>query len=173
VVAPGATVTIIVALEPETQTETVVQTVTEAETVTAEEPGTAVVPDVVGRDHAEAGADIEARGLVADSYPVPTDTERGTVVAQSPEPATDLPEGETVRLNVALGTDEREPLAVPDVTGALAPDARAIARREGFTVRTLYRDAPSPEEVGEVVLQEPDAGTTAPVLSQITIYVGR
>jgi serine/threonine-protein kinase len=150
-----------------------VQTVTEAETVTAEEPETAVVPDVVGRDHVEAGEDIEARGLVADSYPVPSDTERGTVVAQSPEPGTELPEGETVRLNVALGTDEREPLTVPDVTGALAPDARAIARREGFTVRTLYRDASSPEEVGEVILQEPDAGTTAPVLSQITIYVGR
>ena len=40
-------------------------------------------------------------------------------------------------------------------------------------MRTVLRDAPSDEEVGEVLTQSPAAGTTAPILTQITLFVGR
>jgi beta-lactam-binding protein with PASTA domain len=59
------------------------------------------------------------------------------------------------------------------VTGPDGSDARAAIRRAGFTVRTLYRQPPLSEEAGEVLTQQPGPGTSAPDLTQITIYVGR
>jgi eukaryotic-like serine/threonine-protein kinase len=161
--------------EDETATETVVETETETDTETeteTEEPELAEVPDVVGTDHAEAGAAVEERGLIADSYPVESAEPSGTVVAQNPAAGTQLAEGEHVRLNVALGAGTPGTGRIPDVTGADEQDARETLRDAGFTVRTIDREAPEEENVGEVILQRPEP-RTAPGLTQVTIYVGR
>jgi eukaryotic-like serine/threonine-protein kinase len=148
-------------------------TATETTTTTVEEPPEPVdVPDVVGQGYVEAGSVIEGAGLVADSYPVASTETRGTVVAQRPAGG-QLPEGETVRNNVALGSGTRPTREVPDVTGPKASDARATLRTAGFTVRTQYRAPPSTEEEGEVLTQQPAPGTSAPDLTQVTIFVGR
>jgi eukaryotic-like serine/threonine-protein kinase len=162
--APGGTVAIVVSRGPEVVTT--VETVTEpAETVT--------VPDVVGEDHVEAGATVDGRDLIADSFPVESDETRGTVISQSPAPGTEVAPGTHVRLDVAIGPGERPTAIVPDVTGPNEVEARATVREAGFTVRTIDRTAPTPEERGEVILQRPAPGTEAPVLTQIRIYVGR
>ena len=167
-VAPGSTVVLTVSQGPP---ETTV-TVTTATTVT--EPAPAVtVPDVLGDDHVAAGAEIDALELVADSFPAESDAARGTVVAQSPAGGTRVAEGTHVRLEVALGTGERPDATVPDVTGLSEDDARALVRESGFTVRTVDRDAPTREECGEVLLQDPEPGTMAPILTQVVLYVGR
>ena len=128
--------------------------------------------DVVGQNQDDAAEALEGNGLVADSYPVSSDEPAGTVISRSPV-GTELQEGDTVRLNVSLGAGPRDETEVPDVTGLEASEARQRARVEGFTVRTVPRDAPSDEEVGEVLTQTPAAGTTAPILTQITLFVGR
>jgi beta-lactam-binding protein with PASTA domain len=162
--APGGTVAIVVSSGPEVVTT--VETVTEqAETIT--------VPDVVGDDHVEAGATVDGRDLIADSYPVESEETRGTVISQSPAAGTEVAPGTHVRLDVAIGPGERPTAIVPDVTGPDEVEARATAREAGFTVLTIDRPAPTPEERGEVVLQRPAAGTEAPVLIQIRLYVGR
>ena len=152
----------------ETEPTTVTDTVTETETT---EPEIVAVPGV-GSDHADAGATVEERGLVPDTYPVDSQEPRGTVVAQNPPEGTDARRGSNVRLNVSLGEGERPGAEVPDVTGLAAGEARQRLRDAGFTVRTLDRDAPEPDNVGEVILQRPEP-RTAPVLTQVTIYVGR
>ncbi len=157
--------------ETETETETVVETETEAETETTE-PEFAEVPDVVGSDHVDAGATVEDRGLVADSYPVESSEPSGTVVAQNPDGGTQLPQGQHVRLNVARGPDAPATAQIPDVTGAEEQEARESLRSAGFTVRTIDREAPEEENVGEVILQRPEP-RSAPALTQVTIYVGR
>jgi PASTA domain len=156
-------------------TTTTAETETETEvTTTVEEPPQPVeVPDVVGLSYVEAGSTIEGAGLVADSYPVASNETRGTVVAQRPTGGTQLKEGDTVRTNVALGGGARQTREVPDVTGPQASDARATLRRAGFTVRTQYRRPPSSEEIDEVLTQQPAPGTSAPDLTQVTIFVGR
>lgn len=155
-------------------TTTEAETTTTEVTTTVEEPPEPVeVPDVVGLNHIEGGSTIEGAGLVGDSYPVASPEALGTVVAQRPTGGTQGKEGETVRMNVALGEGTRESREVPDVTGPQASDARATARRAGFTVRTLYRRPPSSEEEGEVLTQQPGPGASAPELTQITVYVGR
>jgi beta-lactam-binding protein with PASTA domain len=157
------------------ETETVeTETTTTDTTTTVEEPPEPVqVPDVVGGNQIEGGSTIEGAGLVGDSYSVASTEPLGTVVAQRPTGGTQAKEGDTVRMNVALGEGTRQTREVPDVTGPQGSDARATARRAGFTVRTLYRQPPSSEEEGEVLTQQPGPGTSAPELTQITIYVGR
>ena len=131
------------------------------------------VPNVVGTNYVEAGRTIDSLGLVADTFPVASGQPLGTVVAQAPAPDTDVPPAQIVHLDVALGPATPPAAVVPDVTGPPALDARVIARQAGFTSRTIYRDAPSADEQGEVIDQDPPARTNAPQLTQITLYVGR
>jgi serine/threonine-protein kinase len=158
------TVAIVVSSGPEV--------VTTVETVT-QPVETVEVPDVVGDDYVEAGATIDGIDLIADSFPVESGEPRGTVVAQDPAAGTELPPGGHVGLAVSLGPGERPTGTVPDLTGPNEVDARATARESGFTVRTIDRPAPTPEERGEVILQRPAAGSTVPILTQIRLFVGR
>lgn len=165
--------------EPEvvTVTQTTGTETTETTTTATEPPPPppepVSVPDVIGESYVAAGTTLEGRGLAADSYPVASQETRGTVVAQRPDAGTTAKEGDIVRNNVALGTGTRETKEIPDVTGPTASNARDTARRAGFTVRTMFSHAPSSEEVGEVLTQQPAAGSSVPELTQVTIYVGR
>ena len=159
--------------ETDGETTTTDTTTTETTTTVEEPPEPVEAPDVSGLNYVEAGSQIEGLGLAGDSYPVASTEPRGSVVAQRPEPGTQLNEGDTMRTNVALGEGARETREVPDVTGPTASNARDTLRRAGFTVRTLYRQPPSPEEIGEVLTQQPGPGGSLPELTQVTIFVGR
>jgi hypothetical protein len=148
-------------------------TVSRTVTTAAKVPARVAVPDLVGQSQVDAGATAERTGLRADSYPVSSGEARGTVVSQDPPAGGEVDAPSTVRLNVSLGSGARAAKEVPDVTGPKESDARAEARAAGFTVRTVDRDAPTSEELGEVLTQQPAAGSTAPELTQITLYVGR
>jgi len=162
--APGGTVAIVVSSGPEVVTT--VETVTEpAETIT--------VPDVVGDDHVAAGATVDGLDLIADSYPVESDETRGTVISQSPAPGTEVAPGTHVRLDVAIGPGERPTAVVPDVVGRNEVEARATVREAGFTVQTIDAIATTPDQRGDVIHQRPAAGTEAPVLIQIRLFVRR
>jgi eukaryotic-like serine/threonine-protein kinase len=165
----GETVTLSVSSGPTAVTDTTV--ITQTETVEVE-PRTVEVPDVVGQNQIAAGAAIEGQGLAADSYPVSGEDERGIVVSQTPGAGSELEEGEIVRLDVSQGVGRQPTRTVPDAIGAKASAARELLRKSGFTVRTRERDAPSDEEVGEVLAQQPRAGVHAEDLSQVTIFVG-
>ena len=156
----------------QTQTETVTQTDTVATTETVA-PQTTEMPDAIGRDYLEAAAEVFAAGLVGDTYPVPSDEERGLVVAQNPEAGTAVELGSVVRLNVSLGAGERGDRDVPDVTGLELQEAHRLCREAGFTCRTVYRNAPGEEQVGKVLDQEPAFGTVAAELTQMTLFPGR
>jgi serine/threonine-protein kinase len=146
----------------------------ETETVTVvTPPTTVVVPELVGFDHADAGRQAEDAGLVANTYPVDSDAPAGQVVAQDPAAGVEVDASERLRLDVSLGPDQLVAVMVPDVTGAEAAQAREILRRAGFTVLTVDEDAPTPDEVGQVLLQDPAAGTEAPALTQVTVYTAR
>jgi serine/threonine-protein kinase len=175
VVEEGTNVTIEVSLgQAETQTETVTETETETEAETeTEPPATTTMPDVLGTELGDAVEQVLDAGLLPDTYPVPSSDERGTVVAQRPDPGTSAEEGARVRLNVSLGEGERADREVPDLTGPELAEALRTCADAGFTCRSLDREAPSAEERGEVIDQQPAAGSGAPELTQITLYVAR
>ena len=143
------------------------------ETVVVAPATTVVVPELVGLDHADAGRAAEDLGLVANTYPVESDAPAGQVVAQEPDSDVELETNERLRLDVSLGPDPLVAVMVPDVTGAEAAQAREILRRAGFTVLTVDEDAPTPDENGQVLLQDPAAGTEAAALTQVTVYTAR
>jgi hypothetical protein len=141
----------------------------DAGTATAEQEAVAL-PNVTGSHQILAGAELEQRGLVADSFPVPSGAECGVVLRQEPAAGARLRPGEHVRLTVSLGPDPRPEAQVPGLSG-LAASARTAAREFGFTVRTVEQRGPV-GRVGVVVRQDPGALTSARELSQITLYVG-
>ena len=157
---PGSTVVVRVAGDEETVTTTV------------EEDAATAIPNVVGVDHVDAGAQVERAGLVADSLPVDTDDARGTVVAMDPAPGTAVAPGTHVVLSVSIGTGGRPVADVPDVTGLAEGDARQALREAGFTVRTVDREA-GDAVAGLVVAQEPAAGTSLPLVTSVTVHVAR
>lgn len=172
-VAEGQLVQITVS-QGEAETETVTVTETETEATTAEEePETVTVPDVFGGTYPDGAEEIFAAGLIADSYPVESPDPRATIVAQEPRGGVEAERGSIVRLNVSIGDGPRPPREVPDLTGPTLEEAHARCREAGFTCRTIFRTAPSAEEAGEVIDQRPAAGTTAPELSQLTLFAGR
>ena len=156
--------------QTETRTRTETATVTRTETV---EPETVEMPDAVGRDYLEAAADVFGAGLIADTYPVASDELRGLVVAQEPEAGVEVERGSIVRLDVSLGQGERGRRDVPDVTGLELVAAHELCREAGLTCRTVYRDAPGEEQVGEVLDQRPPFAAEVDELTQMTLFVGR
>ena len=135
---------------------------------------TVTLPNLLNADHVTAAERLERLQLVVDTYPVPGSRPAGTVVAQTPGPDSELGPGSIVRLDVSRGPIATKPLGpVPDVTGSDANDARRVLRKAGFTVLTVLRDAPSRDQVGKVLVQDPAAGTQVDFLEQIDLYVGR
>lgn len=146
---------------------------TATETVAVVAPATTVaVPELVGFNHVDAGREAEDAGLVANTYPVESDAPVGQVVAQDPAAGTELDASERLRLDVSIGPDPLVAVQVPDVTAIEGAQAREILRRAGFTVLTVDEAAPSPDAVGQIVRQDPAAGTETAALTQVTLYVG-
>ena len=172
-VAEGQAVRLVVSSgEEETETETETETVVETETV-EEEPQPTEMPDVVGADFREAARTILDAGLLPTSYPVESSEPQGSVLAQNPDPGTELPEGSIVRMNVSLGPGGRAEGEIPDLTGPEAEEALRRCHDAGFTCRIVERAAPDEESEGEIIDQNPAAGVRAASLSQITLFLGR
>ena len=157
---PGSTVVVRVGAVEDTATETV------------DDAETTAIPNVVGVDQVDAGAQVEDAGLVADSLPVDTSDPRGTVVAMEPAPGTAVAQGTHVVLSVSIGAAARPAAAVPDVTGLDGREAREALREAGFTVRTVEHET-GDAAPGTVVAQEPSAGSSLPLVTRVTVHVAR
>jgi serine/threonine-protein kinase len=131
------------------------------------------VPNVIGKSQRDAVAVLQNAGYQVDSSPVASSRPRGTVVSQTPPAGTRAPARSKVTIGVSLGSGPREPRTIPDVTGQAERTARQTLILAGFTVRTAERPATTPGDNGIVLDQKPAAGGSAPVGTQIVIYVGR
>ena len=131
------------------------------------------MPDEQGRDYTQAVQELASLGLLPQTYPVSSSETQGNVVGQKPaagsQATTDVP----VRLNVSLGPGTRSSGPLPDLTGLKARDALVKCAQAKYTCRVVFRTPPSPSTVGKVIAQKPAAGTNAPGLTQITLYVAR
>ena len=98
------------------------------------------------------------------------DTPEGLVSAQSPDPGIQADRGSTVQITISTGPNL---VAVPDVTGMEAADARAALEEAGFRPRGMPQDTTDPDEEGVVLDQDPPGTTEAEPGSTVTIFVGR
>ena len=124
------------------------------------------VPTVVGLSEDDARRALEAAGLAVGRVTTEDSADtRGTIRRVTPGEQTEVAAGTQVTLVVASGENR-----VPDVTGDSEAQARAQLQQAGFRVRVERRqtNAGSP---GEVIDQNPEAGATRRVDSEVRIVV--
>ncbi|WP_435246141.1 Stk1 family PASTA domain-containing Ser/Thr kinase [Streptomyces sp. NRRL F-5630] len=124
------------------------------------------VPDVSGKDEAEAREELSDAGLdvkVASARVFSSDADEGAVAKQSPGAGERLAAGDTVTLTLSKGPDLVE---VPDVEGKQEKEAKGLLENAGFEVKV------SRWFLGHTVWdQSVSGGDTAPRGSTVTIRV--
>jgi len=142
-------------------------------------PRPATVPDVIGRSQSDAGAAIEAAGLVVG--PVDQQTSQtapaGTVIGQDPRAGTEVERGSAVNLIISSGSPSPTPtptetpaVEVPSVVSMDEGTATATLEADGFVVNVVYTSE-GIEPPGTVLAQNPAGGTMRPPGSRVTITV--
>lgn len=111
----------------------------------------------------ELGLTPEIKYEVNDAYEV------GTVLRASVQDGIMVDKNTVVVMTVAEGTDS---VNVPAVTGKSEAEATSILQKEGFVV-TVMQQYDATVENGYVISQSPEADTTAPAGSSITIFVSQ
>ena len=157
----------------ETETITTETRATDTETATETQAAPTAMPDVRGQPYEDALQALVDAGFRVNSFAVESEEARGTVVAQNPGPGTQVSADDIVRINVAIGPDTRGTTPVPDVTGPEIGDALRRCAEANVTCLIKYTSAPEPDNIGEVVDQDPSVGTSVPTLDQVTLFVGR
>ena len=143
----------------------------EGETVTifvSEGPRQTEVPNVVGDTQEEAEDAIEdARLRVGEVTSEPSDNvDEGSVISQSPEPGSEVDVRSRVNLVISGGP---EPVTVPSVIGQ--SEETAVSEIEAADLEARVITAPSDEDEGIVIAQDPEAGAEASPGDVVTITV--
>ena len=126
------------------------------------------VPEVIGLTQEEAEAEITGAKLKVGDVSMETsdEVERGSVISQSPEPGEEVDARSEVDLVVSGGP---EAVTVPSVIGQSQDTAIAEIQAAGLTADVL--SAPSEEEEGTVIAQDPEGGAEAEPGDIVTITV--
>ncbi len=129
----------------------------------------ATVPDVVGLSQTDAIAALLGAGLgTPNTVYVYSDRPSQTVTGQNPKAGAIVLRGSTVRINVSQG--ERQ-ASVPDVVGQPYANAASALQGPGFVVVRVDTDSNEPE--GQVIAQDPLAGSVVPQGSRVTVTVSK
>jgi eukaryotic-like serine/threonine-protein kinase len=127
------------------------------------------VPDVAGRTVADASNILGQNGFtVAQQSEPSTEVEEGLVIRTDPPANTPLPRDSTVTLIVSSGPPEVE---VPLVEGLTENGARTTIEGEGLTFASTTTASCDAADEGEVVDQNPDAGTAVAPGTTVTVTV--
>ncbi|MBX3180387.1 MAG: PASTA domain-containing protein [Candidatus Hydrogenedentes bacterium] len=128
------------------------------------------VPNVVGRQAAEAGAMIASTGLTLGAITMEEDSApAGQVLSQSPSAGAAVMPGAMVDISISAG-EGRQSAVVPNVTGGTRAASESAVTEAGLVlggVTDVFSDAPP----GEVVAQSPPAGAIVPLESPVSIQV--
>ena len=132
-------------------------------------PGDAIVPmDLIGMTLTDARAALAAVGLnIAAIDAVPSDQAIGTVISVDPVGGSTLTAGNGVTLQIANGN-----VAVPNLVGQTAIQARTTLTQAGFLMREIY-SYDSNQAVGIVLAQAPAPDTQLQIGSQITVTINK
>ncbi|MEW5693822.1 MAG: PASTA domain-containing protein [Candidatus Hydrogenedentota bacterium] len=93
----------------------------------------------------------------------------GYVIAQSPEPRSEIPKGVNAALVVSRGKQEKDFL-MPDLAGLFEEEARELLNNIGLNVKVQRKAVPDTEE-GKVFAQKPGFGSFVKSGDNVVIYV--
>ncbi len=137
------------------------------------EPPPLKVTDVTGLTFKEARQSLAEDGLTevqADTRHDAT-VRKGHVLAQAPEAGATVHRGAHVDLTVSLGPRPQQ--TVPDTTGLSRTDAEAMLADAGFSVRVSGQEYSSQYDSGQVITQEPPAGSTRQPEAEVSLIISR
>lgn len=128
-----------------------------------------VVPDVRGMTYQEAEEKLTEEGLkIKEGDKVfSAKYEEGQVTSQDPNASTKVKKGAVVTVNLSKGTEEE---AVPNLIGMSESDAKSQIEKYGFVVGNVST-ARSDQPAGQVISQDPAAGTEAVTGTKINLTV--
>jgi eukaryotic-like serine/threonine-protein kinase len=130
-------------------------------------PGTVLVPSVKNLPQAQAIEELEDRGLRATVDRRPSETVRaGLALRTVPGAGEEVERGERVQLFISSGPEQ---VAVPEVIGLSRDSAEAQISDAGLVPAVREQESEEPE--GEVISQDPAAGTELERGSTVTITV--
>jgi beta-lactam-binding protein with PASTA domain len=129
-----------------------------------------VVPLLVGKLQADAQQYLTELGLSfgkveRQENPAP----EGTILSQDPEAETRLPDGGVIDIVIA----QPERVLVPDLRGTLLDEAKTILHEKGLRSGPVTKVDSSEDQQGRVLEQNPEAGSRAPVQTEVSLVIGR
>jgi serine/threonine-protein kinase len=128
------------------------------------------VPDVTGKQVAEARGILEGKGLqVKETDQVSGDKDPGTVLSQDPGAGSSIKPGGTVNLTVAKAPPQ---VPVPDLSGETRDQAKQDLASAGLKSRSVREPVDTPDQDGTVVDQDPAPGTSVDKGTRVTIRIG-
>ena len=132
-------------------------------------PGKQPVPSVQGLSETKATKTVEHAHLKVARVESQSSSRwsAGEATGTDPAAGTSLPFGTGVTLFISTGPAPKD---VPDVTGQSQSDATSALETAGFKVSTATETS-STATAGNVISQNPDAGTTEPPGTTVTIVV--
>ena len=161
--SPAATDTVTLATTEPAPTATVATSPTPVVTATA---ATLPVPQLVNATLEQAQTAVAAGNwVIATTEEFSDSVAQGHIVSQSPAAQTQLQRGATINVVVSKGSGS---VAIPDVRGIAAADARARLEALGFVVQQ-QPEASAEVAEGLVVRSEPDS--SAPTGSTVLLVV--
>jgi eukaryotic-like serine/threonine-protein kinase len=126
------------------------------------------VPELIGRDHAEALRLVVSAGLGGlepMTLPHPS-APPGQIIAQNPLPGQQLRSGATVQVALSSGPPR---VRIPDVIGFGADAAISMLRRSGFEVIQARKE--SAGAPGRIISMDPTPGQVRQLPATVTIVV--
>ena len=136
----------------------------------AEEPEQVEMIRVVGMDVEDAKRQLLDLGLTPEiKYEATNSYAPGTVLRASVQDGIMIDKGTVISMTVAEST---EGVKVPSATGKSKEEGTSILEKEGFVVNVTEGYDAGVQD-GYVISQSPEAGTTAPLGSSVTIRVSQ
>jgi beta-lactam-binding protein with PASTA domain/predicted Ser/Thr protein kinase len=156
-------------IEQDPAAETQVDTGSTVNLVIGTEPGTVTVPDVIGKQQADAISELNDAGLaiaeVKQETPKDSDIEPGEVIRTDPEEGEEVEKSTKVTLFVASNS-----LTMDDYLGDSVDEARRKLIDLGFEVKVQLREEEN-IAAGTVVGQSPRPGARVERGAEVTLIV--
>ena len=132
-------------------------------------PASVSIPNVTGKDRAEAERILEAKGFEVSAESRPFCTDAGTVVEQDPADGDKADEGSTVTITVSQG----QQVAVPKVAGLPLEKARGKIKDAQLLMGPEREKFSSRAKPGVAVGSQPSQGTSVACGSAVTLLVSK
>jgi serine/threonine-protein kinase len=129
------------------------------------------VPEVTGKDAADAANELGQAGFKTKTTQEASSTvDPGKVVRTDPAGGSKAEEGSTVTIFVSSGAEQ---VAVPNVMGKTAADARADIEAAGLVYREAGTAPSNSADDGKVVAQNPGGGTRVDKGTTVRVTLGK